>query len=246
MKKYLLTTLLITFFLPLLTIAQVKDTLTQTQTQSYNPPSQVVQKEREPNRIKAGFYIKLGPVFPMGSYGIGQTLQDTSSVPAKRKSDYLPAKMGAAIDLGYLIYIGPAFANNHLRLGIDACFISFSFNPVNGSTKDSSATKYWYYFIGQKFGPVISICPIDRLVIDISYKMNAYMGYVNHHIRGDMKDEWGKNLTQSEISMSIRYSLILFSFQYNFGKCTYNDFDVDKPIHKVDNSTFRIMIGFKF
>jgi hypothetical protein len=154
--------------------------------------------------------------------------------------------MGGALDMGFLIYIGPAFANNHLRLGIDATFVSFSFNSIKSDTVTSPRTKYWYYYLGQKFGPVISICPIDRLVIDFSYKMNAYVAYVHHQVRGKENDEWGKNLTQNEISMNIRYSIMLFSFQYNFGQAAYNDFDGAKPIHYVDNTTFRIMVGFKF
>ena len=242
MKRYLLPILLITLLLPFSSFSQEKDTLAPTPTQA--PAPKMVQMEREPNRINAGFYIKLGPVFPMGAYATKQSLMDVLEKP--NFSVYSPAKMGAAIDLGYLIYIGPSFANNHLRLGIDAAFMSFSFNPVKTSTSDSSTTKYWYYYIGQKFGPLISICPVDRLVIDLSYKMNAYMAYVHHQIRGKNNDEWGKNLTQSELSMSIRYSLILFSFQYNFGKVTYNDFDSEKPKHLVENTTFRIMVGFKF
>ena len=237
MKRSLLSILLIGFLLPFISFSQEKDTLSQA------PAAKIVQKEREPNRINPGFYIKLGPVFPMEKYATRQTLL---IAPDTNKSVYSPAKMGGAIDLGYLIYLGPSFANNHIRLGIDACFISFSFNPVKASTSDSSTSKFWYYYIGQKFGPLISICPIDRLVIDLSYKMNAYMAYVHHQIRGKDNDEWGKNLTQNEISMSIRYSLILFSFQYNFGKVTYNDFDAEKPKHLVENTTFRIMIGFKF
>jgi hypothetical protein len=208
----------------------------------------MVQKEAAPNRINPGFYIKFGPVFPVGIYATGQTMYDPSEdnpaelVPAV----YMPAKMGAAMDLGFLIYIGPSFANKHLRLGIDATFISFSFNSIKSDTLKSPTTQYWYYYMGQKFGPVISICPVDRLVIDLSYKLNAYAAYVHHDIRGSMKDEWGKNLTQSEISMNVRYSLMMFSLQYNFGKCAYNDFDSAKPTHYVENSTYRVLIGFKF
>ena len=150
------------------------------------------------------------------------------------------------MDLGFLIYIGPAFANNHIRLGIDATFISFWFNSIKADSISGPKSQYWYYFVGQKFGPVISVCPIDRLVIDLSYKLNAYVAYNHHLINNSMKDEWGDNLTQNEISMNIRYSIMLFSFQYNFGKIKFNDFDSSKPSHYVDNSTYRIMIGFKF
>ena len=235
MKKHLFTALLITLLFPFYSFAQEKDSLA--------PAPKIIYKEREPNRINSGFYLKLGPVFPMGNFATGQILTDVS--PSDHPV-YYPATLGGAMDMGFLIYLGPAFANNHLRLGIDATFISFSFNSIKSDTVTGSKTKYWYYYIGQKFGPVISICPVDRLVIDLSYKMNAYVAYVHHLVRGKENDEWGKNLTQNEISMNIRYSIMLFSFQYNFGKAAYNDFDGAKPIHYVDNTTFRILIGFKF
>jgi hypothetical protein len=155
--------------------------------------------------------------------------------------------MGVAMDMGFLIYIGPAFAGNHLRAGIDASFISFSFNPANlPDSINGSKFQYWYYYIGQKFGPVLSICPIDRLVIDLSYKLNAYIGFVHHPIGTEYKNEFGDNLKQNEISMNIRYAIMLFSFQYNFGKTSYNNFDNANPIHAVENDTYRIMIGLKF
>lgn len=233
MKKYFLTALLFTLLFPSVSFSQEQVT----------PAPAIIQKERAPNRIESGLYIKLGPSFPMGIYATGQKLTDNSP---KDHPYYFPATMGGAMDMGYLIYIGPAFANNHLRAGIDATFISFSFNSIKSDTITGSKTKYWYYFVGQKFGPVISVCPVDRLVIDISYKMNAYAAYVHHRIRGKEDDEWGMNLTQNEISTTIRYSIMLFSFQYNFGQVAYNDFDGAKPIHYVDNTTFRILIGFKF
>ena len=81
----------------------------------------------KPNSIKSGFYILLGPVFPVGEYATGQTITfhpKDHALPYPQKLTYLPAKMGAAMDMGYLIYIGPAFANNILRAGIDATFLS--------------------------------------------------------------------------------------------------------------------------
>jgi hypothetical protein len=241
MKKYLLLPLWIIFLFPSFSSGQGNDTLAPARNPA--PAPAVQQQEREPNRINSGFYIMLGPNFPVGNYAAGQKLSD------KNPTDhpiYFPAKMGAAMDMGFLIYLGPAFANNHLRAGIDATFLSFSFNPVKADTISSPKTKYWYYFGGQKFGPVFSICPVDRLVINLSYKMNAYVAYVHHIVRGKYNDEWGSNLFQNEVSMSLRYSIMLFAFQYNFGKCTYNDFDGTRPDHKVDNSTFRFLVGLKF
>ncbi len=242
MKKYLLTALLITLFFPSFSFSQEQAT----------PAPVIIQKERAPNRIESGFYIKLGPSFPIGNFALEQTFYDKvtnssrSSSTTLKKVTFYPAKMGIAMDMGYLIYIGPAFAGNHLRLGIDASFLDFSYNPAADLPDTISGYTYWYYYIGQKFGPLLSICPIDKLVIDISYKLNAYVAYVQHPIGTEFKSDFGKNLTQNEISMTIRYAIILFSFQYNFGYTAYNNFNSDNPIHQVENNTYRIMVGFKF
>ena len=190
MNKYLLLFILSAFILPCQSFTQ--DTISRA-TVSHKA-------NRPPNRIKPGFYIKLGPTFPIGTYAKGVTLKAPkladSSVSSHYPSKYLPASMGAAMDLGFLIYIGPAFANNHIRLGIDATFISFWFNSIKADSISGPKSQYWYYFVGQKFGPVISVCPIDRLVIDLSYKLNAYVAYNHHLINNSMKDEWGDNLTK--------------------------------------------------
>ena len=126
MKKYLLTALLITLFFPLFSFSQEQVT----------PAPVIIQKERAPSSINSGLYIKLGPSFPIGNFALGQTFYDQvtnssrSSSTTSKKVIFFPAKMGGAMDMGYLIYIGPAFAGNHLRAGIDASFIAFSFNPV--------------------------------------------------------------------------------------------------------------------
>lgn len=239
MKNLLPLVLFISFLFPLHLFSQEKDSLAAVST----PAPKMVQREREPNRINPGFYLKIGPTFPLGNYALGQNVYD------HKPSDtaiYYPATMGAAMDMGFLIYIGPSFAANHLRAGIDATFISVSFNSINSGSVSGPKSKYWYYYLGQKFGPVLSVCPIDRLVIDISYKLNAYVAYVHHQVRHKENDEWGSALTQGEFSMNIRYSIMLFSFQYNAGKAGFDDFDGAKPMHYVDNTTFRVMVGFKF
>ena len=93
-----------------------------------------------PARIHGGFYLKLGPVIPVGKYSTGQTIQ-FDNAPGQHLS-YLPAKLGAALDMGYLIYFGPAFANNFLRAGLDATFLSAWFNSTQPPNKDNIIQKY--------------------------------------------------------------------------------------------------------
>ena len=143
--------------------------------------------KHRPDNIKSGFYIKLGPVFPVGAYKAGQSLHITNTVmqnPLDQEYTltYLPAKIGPAMDLGFLIYLGSSFLNNYVRLGIDATFLSFWFNTTNPNLSQDSKYEHYYYFAGQKFGPMITINPIDKLMIDLSYKLNANFGY--HY------DEW--------------------------------------------------------
>jgi len=202
------------------------------------------------NYIHDGSYLKLGASFPAGLYGKDQSFKEGNTPdPAKNYVIFPAAKLGGVLDVGYLIYLGPAFAGNHLRAGIDATFLSISFNQTNlpfYPQDENEKWKFWYFYLGQKFGPVITINPYNQIMIDLSYKLNAYMSYFHHQFGGDWKDDWGKNLLQSEVSINIRYRLILASFQYNFGECLYNRFDTKYPSYKIDNSTFRILVGFVF
>jgi len=79
------------------------------------------------NRINSGFYLKIGPVFPIGKFSTGQVVTDYAKTPPQ--IPYYAARMGAGMDLGFLIYLGPSFANKLLRAGIDATFLNFWFNP---------------------------------------------------------------------------------------------------------------------
>jgi hypothetical protein len=197
-----------------------------------------------PNCIVTGYYFRIGPAFPVRNFNQLQVIPADKDNPDTNYYD--PARTGAAMDMGYMIYFGPSFANNHLRAGIDATFLSFWFNSVN-TPGSGDKKQYWYYFAGQKFGPVFSINPVERLIIDISYKLNAYIGFVHHRISGEDKwvDEWGKNLVQNELSMNIEYRAMMLTVEYNFGKITYDNLDSSNPRHNVGNSTFRLLFGFK-
>jgi len=198
--------------------------------------SLTAQAQSGTSKIKSGFYLRMGPVFSLDNYAKGQTIY-TKINNRTDTSIFLPAKIGGALDLGYLIYIGPAFVKKMIRAGIDATFLSVSFNTTDPKAADNKY-KYWYYYVGEKFGPVITVNPIDRLMVDLSYKLNAYIVYSN-------TNGWGRNLFQNEISMNIRYSLMMFSLQYNFGKANFNAFDKSNPDRYVENNTLRILIGLK-
>ena len=97
-----------------------------------------------PDYIRSGFYIKLGPVFPLGQFKDGQTIPFPKSM-ASPVLTYLPARIGAAMDMGFLIYIGPTFVNNYLRAGIDATFLSFWFNSTRPENWDNLIEKYYTF-----------------------------------------------------------------------------------------------------
>jgi len=204
-----------------------------------------------PGGIRSGFYLKLGPVFPVGQFARGQSVPfEVGSPPEPWTLDYLPAKTGFGMDIGYLIYLGPQFAKGYLRAGIDAAFLSLWFNSVNPPVKEDRAQKY-YSFAGQKFGPVITVNPVEKLMIDLSYKLNANISYHDEldgwaPLSDAETSEYGVNLVFQEVSMSVRYRIMVFSFQYNFGTMNYNNVNKDRQDQKIRENTFRIMFGLKF
>ena len=196
---------------------------------------------QDENHIHGGFYLKLGGSFPMGEFANPHL----NKYPYQGTTDTIKfnqAKIGGALEVGFLIYLGPSFARHHLRAGIDATFFAVSFNPADQTLPpNSSATKkyeYWYYFGGQKFGPLFTINPVDHLMIDLSYKINASAGWYH--------SMFGMNLAMNEVSLGIRYRVILFAFQYDWGKIKYTYNLADNPKYQVDVTTFRALIGFKF
>jgi len=238
MKTYLLSL----SFLLLAGIVYSQDQPTQSQSAAQAQPQQPEFKQKTlNNHIKGGFYIKFGASLPMGEYANNhqylykyKTSFDTVT--------FNKAKFGGILEMGYLIYLGPAFAKNHLRAGIDATFLGVSFNPTDqilpSNSSSSKKLQYWYYFAGQKFGPLLTINPVDYLMIDLSYKINATAVWYNSML--------GTNFTINEVSLGIRYRLILFAFQYNWGKVKFTYNQDDNPTYKVDVTTFRILLGLKF
>jgi|APCry1669189101_1035198.scaffolds.fasta_scaffold00019_61 hypothetical protein len=231
-------------FLLLASIVYSQDQPTQTQTQpaQVQPLQPQTPQKAMPNHITSGFYLKLGGSFPMGNFTNNQKFTYTDNTNTQRSLTFNHGKFGGVLEMGFLIYLGPAFAHNHLRAGLDATFFTASFNPadsvVPSGTSASKKMEYWYYFGGQKFGPLLTISPIDYLMIDLSYKINATAAW--------HASMWGMNLAMNEVSLGIRYRVMLFAFQYNWGKVEYTYNQEPNPKEKVSVDTFRVLIGFKF
>ena len=211
---------------------------------------QVAPKPLVPTNIKSGFYLKLSALFPLGDYRTNKHIPDKSVNSVEPRYRYFDrAKPGAALDVGFLIFIGPSFANNKLRAGIDADFLSFSFNPTKPATSsywndpdyipgDRKDIKYWYIYTGHRFGPVISVNPIDYLIIDVSYKMGAKIARY--------EDDWGWGYPDHCIGLNVRYRVMMFGVEYYSGKTNFNSFDSNNPDFIIHDRTLRVSAGFKF
>jgi hypothetical protein len=202
------------------------------------------------NQIISGFYLKLGPVLPMGNYAKGQSVPFQAAGIEASHLNYLPAEIGGVLDLGFMIYLGPSFANKRLRVGLDYTFFSLWFNSTSPQSQENLAEKY-YSFFGQKLGPVITVNPVGKFMIDVSYKLNAQVGYHDENAEWlpypDSKtSEWGLNFLFQEASLCLRYSIISFSVQYNFGRMNYNNYESGNSPQEIEANTIRLLFGFKF
>ncbi len=190
------------------------------------------------NHINSGFYLRLGPAIPVGKFATDQVAYGNGSLLDTLKV-FSAAKTGFSTEFGYLIYIGPAFANHRLRAGIDAIFFSGGFNKsTHPVLVDNNKYDYWYFFFNQRFGPMITVNPVDRLMIDLSYKLGFAASEYN--------DEWGYDMKQNEITLGIRYRLVSVGFSYDWGTINYNDFDKSNPKRLAEIDLMKIMVGLKF
>lgn len=188
-----------------------------------------------PNNIKGGFYMKFGPAFPVGAFNSTQYTFDEHGV----LKTFDQPKIGVFGDFGYLIYLGPAFAKNFLRAGIDAVFLSGGYMGSHHNVlPDEDKINYRYFFAGQKFGPVITVNPVDKLMIDLSWKLCLSISEFN--------EMYGLNMTQQEISLGVRYRIMAFSFNYQMGDLNFNKFDKNDKDQVISQNMVKIMIGLKF
>jgi hypothetical protein len=189
----------------------------------------------KPNFITGGFYMKVGPGFPVGAFNTTQYTIDEDGV----LKTFDRAKTGFFGDFGYLIYLGPAFANKFLRAGIDATFFSGGFmGSYHDVQPDENKTNFRYFFLGERFGPLITVNPVDRLMVDLSWKLCLSISEYN--------ELYGLNMWQQEISMGIRYRIMAFSVNYQMGDLNFNKFDKAAKDQIIQQNMVRIMIGLKF
>ena len=187
------------------------------------------QKEsKKPMEINTGFYMRLGPVFPLGNYNLGQRYYD-QDVHRWIKSD--EAKIGATAELGSHFYTGPSFANHYLRVGIDVTYANLWFTPT-----DEKNVKYWYWYFGQKVGPIITVSIPGGVMFDFGFKLSPVVGYTDN--------VWGRHVNE-EIIMNIKFHLLLCSFQYCLGKMNYTNFTGKGDNDFREIQTFRILLGMK-
>jgi hypothetical protein len=203
--------------------------ITDTGSQGQNAPVS------RPNNIKGGFYMKFGPAFPVGDFNTTQYTLDEDFVI----KTFDQPKAGMFGDFGYLIYLGPAFAKNYLRVGIDATFFSVGFMGSHHDVQpNEDKINYKYFFAGQKFGPMITVNPVDHLMIDLSWKLCLSISEFN--------ELYGLNMTQQEISMGLRYRIMAFSVNYQMGDLNFNKFDKEGKDQIINQNMVKIMIGLKF
>jgi len=209
--------------------------------------------KKRPNYIKSGFYLKLGPCIPVGNYAKVQIVPfdaiGTGGEVVKSIS-YLPAELGASLEVGYLVYLGPSFANNYMRAGIDFAFMNLWFNSTSPPTQKNLIEKY-YTFVGQKIGPLFTINPVDRFMIDLSYKLNATLGYHDEldgyaPLLDSQTSEYGVAFLFHEVSIGFRYTLATLSLQYNWGRMNYNNSQSENPSQEIKVKTVRVMLGLQF
>lgn len=194
---------------------------------------------KNPNKINGGFYIKLGPSIPVGPFNATQYAVNTNATPDDTLKVFDQPKTGIIGDLGYLIYIGPAFANNRLRAAVDLTFLTGGYHPSKHVLKaNEEKVDYLYFFAGQKIGPMITVNPIDRLMIDLSWKLCFNVS--------EYDGDYGLTMTQQEIMLGLRYRIVAFSLNYQFGEMNFNDLDNDNQDQIIDQNMLKIMVGLKF
>jgi len=207
----------------------------------------VIQKPLE-NYLKPGFYLRISGVMPVGEFKTYKQFddQDVESPFFFRYFD--KARLGPSLDMGFLIYLGPPFAQNKLRAGIDATFLSVWYNPsksldggyVNDSTYipgDRTGAKYWYASAGQRFGALFSYNPVDRLIIDLHFQIGTHLSRY--------EDYWGYYLPDVIVGINMRYRVMMFTLEYYRGKTNFNGFDKENPDYFIRTDSFRFGFGVK-
>lgn len=192
-------------------------------------------------QIENGFYLRLGPSIPVGSFNSDQYVRWDDDYDYDKRL-FADPNIGFNFELGCHIYTGKAFAKEKMRIGIDATFFSTSFY-VSRYEYDygyySSDYKDIYWFLKQKVGPIITFSPMDDMYLDLGVRFVPTIAY----LFGDYHDIWGRRINE-EILFNFRWNVLMASFQFDIGKINFNNFSGDG--YMVYNSTFNLLIGVKF
>jgi hypothetical protein len=192
-------------------------------------------------QIENGFYLRLGPAFPLGDFNSDQ-LVGLESGYWDGYALFPNSKIGYNFELGCHFYTGKAFAGEKVRIGIDATFYNSSLHPADYDSYygyNTSGEKNFYLFLRQKVGPIVTYSPKTDMYIDFGVRLVPTIAY----LFGDTYDIWGRHINE-EILFNFRWKVLMASLQFDIGKVNMNDFSGDG--YMIGSSTFNLLFGMKF
>lgn len=181
------------------------------------------------------FYFKFGRSTPKGTFGDVPTMA-RSAEDSYNGLDGLGATNGINFEMGLLAYLRSIPLAEKFKIGIDAG-ISVSANQVDWTPMNpnyQTTDQVPFIFSGFKIGPAFSYNIVDRLIVDVYAKINpCFSTPADISFYEDNADEsYSYSLTNAAVSptfatrkslgMNLRYSALLLSMEYNFGKVNYS------------------------
>ena len=138
-------------------------------------------------QIENVFYIRLGTALPIGSFGSDQDFSNEGYYHGYYR--FPKAKVGFNFGLGSHFYTGKAFANEKIRIGIDATYFSSAVHSASyDSVNNYHDPKNFYWILKQKFGPIITFSPSEDIFLDFGIRIVPTIGYL---FGDNCEDIWG-------------------------------------------------------
>lgn len=199
-------------------------------------------------------FLRGGVSLPLDGY---MTLKD-----AETDTDPLKWNTGSYFEIGSIFYIDDILKHDHMKIGIDATFLSAQYNTYKNTTETTASKvdkKYQNIFGAVKLGPVYSVSPAENLAFDLAIKANfgysiLYMEqsvfYEDPLIKDTYDDAtWGGINIEPSFVFNIRYSVFTVGAEFRPGYMKFADFD-DKKVVKDEaiakTQTLTILAGFAF